>query len=58
MHDPQFPPMIPARIAWSNFKYFAVDISGSDLFQDGKNQHTPTSQWRDEAFEDTTIGAA
>ena len=56
-HDSQFPQTINAKITRAKLKDSAVDMSESDLVQDGENQHTPTSQRRNEAFEDT-IGAA
>lgn len=57
MHDSQFPQSITAKITWAKFKDSAVDISKSNLIQDGENQHTPTSQRCNETFEDP-IGAA
>ena len=57
MYDAKFPPTIAAKITRAKLKDSAVDISESNLVQDGENQHTPTSQRRNEAFEDT-IGAA
>ena len=57
MYDHQFPQQISATITRAKLKDTPVDISESDLRQDGEN-HTPTcSQRQNQAFE-ATIDAA